>query len=126
MSIFRLILALPLMLVAFHQATINHAGPELASASTGDVSSWPWLPKGGAHGRYAIPTRRISIPSGSPLRRWSYDWPLKPFGSAHPVRAYLNDPRVSMDSSQRSFHFGIDIYTLLRDQNGFLAGGAGI
>ena len=109
MSIFRLILALPLMLVAFHQATINHAGPELASASTSNVSSWPWLPKGGAHGRYAIPTRTMSIPSGSPLRRWSYDWPLKPFGTAHPVRAYLNDPRVSMDSSQRSFHFGIDI-----------------
>jgi hypothetical protein len=36
-----------------------------------------------------------------------YCWPLKPFGRAHPVRAYLNDPRISGNS--RAFHFGIDI-----------------
>ncbi len=36
-----------------------------------------------------------------------YSWPLKPFGRAHPVRAYFNDPRISGRS--RAFHFGIDI-----------------
>jgi hypothetical protein len=36
-----------------------------------------------------------------------YCWPLKPFDRAHPVRAYLNDPRISGKS--RAFHFGIDI-----------------
>ena len=36
-----------------------------------------------------------------------YSWPLKPFGRAHPVRGYFNDPRISGKSM--SFHFGIDI-----------------
>ncbi len=36
-----------------------------------------------------------------------YRWPLRPFGRAHPVRAYFNDPRIS--GSSRAFHFGIDI-----------------
>ena len=36
-----------------------------------------------------------------------YGWPLKPFGRAHPVRGYFNDPRIS--GTSRAFHFGIDI-----------------
>ena len=36
-----------------------------------------------------------------------YCWPLRPSNRAHPVRAYLNDPRISGKS--RAFHFGIDI-----------------
>lgn len=36
-----------------------------------------------------------------------YCWPVKPFHRAHPVRAYLNDPRILDDS--RAFHFGIDV-----------------
>ena len=36
-----------------------------------------------------------------------YCWPVRPFRRAHPVRAYLNDPRIS--GSSRAFHFGIDI-----------------
>jgi len=39
----------------------------------------------------------------------TYGWPLKPFNRLHPVRAYLNDPRISEDGSSKSFHFGIDI-----------------
>jgi len=109
MTVFRLILLLPLALAALHQTTLRPDGAELASASTTTVPSWPWLPKGGATRPHATPTRSLSVPSRSPERRSSYDWPLKPFGSPHPVRAYLDDPRVSMDSSQRSFHFGIDI-----------------
>ena len=37
----------------------------------------------------------------------SYDWPLNPFDTPHPVRAYFNDPRISGRS--RAFHFGIDV-----------------
>jgi Peptidase family M23 len=36
-----------------------------------------------------------------------YSWPLRPFGRQHPVRGFLNDPRIT--ASSRSFHFGIDI-----------------
>jgi hypothetical protein len=38
----------------------------------------------------------------------SYDWPLKPFDRQHPVRAFLNDPRIAK-SGRGAFHFGIDI-----------------
>jgi peptidase M23-like protein len=34
----------------------------------------------------------------------AYDWPVRPFERAHPVRGGLNDPRGG-----RSFHFGVDI-----------------
>ena len=37
----------------------------------------------------------------------SYSWPLEPFGAAHPVRAYFNDPRIA--GTSEAFHFGIDI-----------------
>jgi hypothetical protein len=41
------------------------------------------------------------------VRLEPYCWPLEPFHRAHPVRAYLNDPRVA--GTSRAFHFGIDI-----------------
>src|SRR6266545_2964525 len=31
---------------------------------------------------------------GSSVARPTYGWPLKPFNRPHPVRAYLNDPRI--------------------------------
>ncbi len=37
----------------------------------------------------------------------TYCWPLAPFDSAHPVRAYFNDPRI--EDASRAFHFGIDV-----------------
>jgi hypothetical protein len=37
-----------------------------------------------------------------------YGWPLKPFNRQHPVRAFLDDPRIGRHGS-RAFHFGIDI-----------------
>lgn len=37
----------------------------------------------------------------------AYSWPLEPFDTAHPVRAYFNDPRIS--GASKAFHFGIDI-----------------
>jgi Peptidase family M23 len=36
-----------------------------------------------------------------------YCWPVKPFGKAHPIRGYFNDPRVLGKS--RAFHFGVDV-----------------
>ena len=36
-----------------------------------------------------------------------YNWPVKPFDRAHPVRGYFNDPRIS--GSSHAFHFGIDV-----------------
>jgi hypothetical protein len=37
----------------------------------------------------------------------SYGWPLRPFDRQHPVRAFLNDPRI--EGASRAFHFGVDI-----------------
>jgi hypothetical protein len=36
-----------------------------------------------------------------------YGWPVKPFGKQHPVRGFLNDPRIQ--GSIHAFHFGIDV-----------------
>lgn len=36
-----------------------------------------------------------------------YPWPVKPFDRQHPVRGFLNDPRV-LDASH-AFHFGVDV-----------------
>ena len=38
----------------------------------------------------------------------AYGWPLKPFGQQHPVRAFLDDPRIG-ENGGKAFHFGIDI-----------------
>jgi hypothetical protein len=38
----------------------------------------------------------------------SYDWPIRPFGRPHVVRAYVGDPRMG---TTEIFHFGIDIST---------------
>lgn len=38
----------------------------------------------------------------------AYGWPLKPFGKQHPVRAFLDDPRIG-ENGGKAFHFGIDI-----------------
>ncbi len=45
----------------------------------------------------------------------SYSWPVKPFRSPHPIRAFFGDPRTvflsdtNADSGSFSFHNGIDI-----------------
>ncbi len=38
----------------------------------------------------------------------AYDWPLEPFDRQHPVRGFLDDPRIGSHGSH-AFHFGIDI-----------------
>jgi hypothetical protein len=41
-------------------------------------------------------------------QRPAYGWPVKPFDRQHPVRAFLNDPRIG-SAGGRAFHFGIDV-----------------
>jgi murein DD-endopeptidase MepM/ murein hydrolase activator NlpD len=41
-------------------------------------------------------------------RSWTYGWPLEPFDSQHPIRAFLDDPRIGHEGGV-SFHFGVDI-----------------
>lgn len=108
-----------LLLVAIAvAAALAHSGAHggslyvdtLRIGSSGAPSGhWPWLPKNSNGGPYAAPTKIVSIASGRPRARWSYDWPLKPFDQPHPVRAYLNEPRVSTDLVRHDFHFGVDI-----------------
>jgi murein DD-endopeptidase MepM/ murein hydrolase activator NlpD len=39
----------------------------------------------------------------------SYDWPVKPFHTQHPVRGFFGDPRIGPFGSARQFHFGVDV-----------------
>lgn len=57
------------------------------------------------------PAGRVQLVSStitSRARTWSYQWPVKPFKHQHPVRAFLDDPRIGGHGGT-SFHFGIDI-----------------
>jgi hypothetical protein len=63
----------------------------------------------GAQAHLAIGSIRVVSTIISTHRRtWTYDWPVKPFDRQHPVRAYLNDPRIGANGGT-AFHFGIDI-----------------
>src|SRR5580765_2425787 len=54
-------------------------------------------------------TLNVSLTKGpSETLRPAYNWPVKPFGRQHPVRGFLNDPRIGGHGS-RAFHFGIDV-----------------
>jgi hypothetical protein len=81
----------------------------LASAKATPAAPWPWSPNGGDSGPFVLPSREISVPAKASFARGSYDWPLKPFDRPHPVRGYLDDPRISGNLASRTFHFGIDI-----------------
>ena len=50
----------------------------------------------------------VSTTISTASRSWSYGWPVKPFDRQHPVRAFLNDPRIG-DRGGTAFHFGIDV-----------------
>ncbi len=50
-------------------------------------------------------TRTLAHPAVSPA---AYDWPVKPFDRQHPVRGFLDDPRIGGGGSH-AFHFGIDV-----------------
>ncbi len=81
----------------------------VATAKATPAAAWPWTPNGGDFGPFVLPSRESSAPAKAPLARGSYDWPLKPFDRPHPVRGYLDDPRISGNLTSRTFHFGIDI-----------------
>lgn len=38
----------------------------------------------------------------------AYGWPVKPFDRQHPVRGFLDDPRIGHEGG-KAFHFGIDV-----------------
>ena len=112
MSIGRLIIVLVLVSAAFQAGSATRpaafgAGPVPHASAT---DAWPWLPAGGLVTPYAAPTKVVSLPARTFNARPSYDWPLKPFDRPHPVRAYLDDPRIA-SATQRNFHIGIDIGT---------------
>ena len=50
-------------------------------------------------------TQKLAHPAVSPA---AYDWPVKPFDRQHPVRGFLDDPRIGSGGSH-AFHFGIDV-----------------
>jgi murein DD-endopeptidase MepM/ murein hydrolase activator NlpD len=50
-------------------------------------------------------TRTLAHPAVSHA---AYDWPVKPFDRQHPVRGFLDDPRIGSGGSH-AFHFGIDV-----------------
>ena len=54
------------------------------------------------------PSVRVVSTTLTDLQRPStYGWPMKPFDRQHPVRSFLDDPRIAKHSA--AFHFGIDI-----------------
>src|SRR5476649_1862687 len=60
----------------------------------------------------APPCLVMTIPDTTPITDQPssvapYCWPLEPFDTAHPVRAYFNDPRIA--GTSEAFHFGVDI-----------------
>jgi hypothetical protein len=71
-------------------------GAAVTSAQTGKTT------------RGAFAARVVSTTLGRAPRSWSYTWPLKPFDRQHPIRAFLDDPRIGTRGG-RAFHFGIDI-----------------
>jgi murein DD-endopeptidase MepM/ murein hydrolase activator NlpD len=56
----------------------------------------------------SFPLHIVSTFNSTRARTWTYDWPLKPFDRQHPVRGFLDDPRIG-DHGSEAFHFGIDI-----------------
>jgi murein DD-endopeptidase MepM/ murein hydrolase activator NlpD len=48
-------------------------------------------------------------PDRAAATRGPYDWPLQPFDRPHPVRGYLDDPRMGSEEGAQAFHIGIDI-----------------
>ncbi len=67
----------------------------------------PLAGRASAAGSAAAP-RVVVTTLSTKTRSSSYGWPVKPFDRQHPVRAFLNDPRIGAKGG-KAFHFGIDI-----------------
>src|SRR5512142_825986 len=52
--------------------------------------------------------RDVQMLGRAPAVAPAYGWPVKPFDRQHPVRAFLDDPRIGHEGG-RAFHFGIDV-----------------
>ena len=52
--------------------------------------------------------RQVQTPGALPAVAPAYGWPVKPFDRQHPVRAFLDDPRIGHEGG-KAFHFGIDV-----------------
>ena len=111
MSIRRLVIVLLLVSAAFQAGSSARPASLAAGPSPrGSANDWPWLPAGGLVTPYAVPAKVVSLPARTFATRPSYGWPLRPFDRPHPVRAYLDDPRIA-SATARNFHIGIDIGT---------------
>lgn len=64
-------------------------------------------PLAGAVARPAATLHASSTLGHEPPVPASYGWPVRPFDRQHPVRGFLDDPRIG--AHERSFHFGIDV-----------------
>lgn len=62
-------------------------------------------PRTAVHSFALQQTRSLGNEPGVPP---AYGWPVKPFDRQHPVRAFLDDPRIGPEGG-KAFHFGIDV-----------------
>jgi len=103
MTALRLLIALPLALSALAAGIQTR---DAAPAAT--VAHMLRAERGWTSSQQGLAPRSMRSTRARHGRRWSYDWPVKPFDRPHPARGYFNDPRIVPGISY-SFHFGVDI-----------------
>jgi murein DD-endopeptidase MepM/ murein hydrolase activator NlpD len=84
-----LVLLLTVLLAAVSATTAPAGSGSASRLSVGNIRTL----------RTILVTRPVSF---------TYGWPVKPFNRQHPVRAFLNDPRIGHQGGT-AFHFGIAI-----------------
>jgi murein DD-endopeptidase MepM/ murein hydrolase activator NlpD len=90
-----------------HTRPLVHIAAALAVAALAVVAVRPAA--GGRAAAVRTFTLHDTIAYGRPAAvAPAYDWPVKPFDRQHPVRAFLDDPRIGHEGGE-SFHFGIDV-----------------
>jgi len=72
-----------------------------AAVAAGSVQARP-------SSQHAFAVKETRAPGHLPAVSPAYGWPVKPFDRQHPVRAFLNDPRIGANGG-KAFHFGIDV-----------------
>jgi murein DD-endopeptidase MepM/ murein hydrolase activator NlpD len=81
---------------------ISAAAALVAAAAAGPVQA---APLAASRTFVLTETRTLGhVPAVAP----AYGWPVKPFDRQHPVRAFLDDPRIGHEGG-KAFHFGIDV-----------------
>lgn len=96
----------------FIRSTIAVAAASLAAAAATSTAAAPRAAEMPDAARCADTTfaapQLVATHAGPARRSWTYGWPVKPFDRQHPVRAFLNDPRIGSKGGT-AFHFGIDV-----------------